>query len=68
MYVNMEVGHPRGEDGKLEHAIVKKRAIDVDGNPIGVPNKNPILESRMNEVKYRIRSKECRFWSRLKIQ
>ena len=52
MYVNMEIGLPRGEDGNLERAIVKKRAVDVDGNPIGVPNKNPILDSSMYEVEY----------------
>ena len=52
MYVNMEIGLPRGEDGELEHAIVKKRAVDIEGRPIGVPNKNPILDSSMYEVEY----------------
>ena len=52
-YVNMEVGMRRGADGEIERATVKKRAIDPDGTPIGIPNKNPLLDTRKFEVEYR---------------
>ena len=51
-YLNMEIGLPRGEDGEREHAIVKRRAIDVDGKPVGKSNTNPILDSSLYEVEY----------------
>ena len=51
-YVHMEVGIPRGPDGDLENAVVKKRALDIDGIPIGTANKNPILDTRAYEVEY----------------
>ena len=52
-YVNMEVGMRRGADGEIERATVKKRAIDPDGTPIGISNKNPLLDTRKFEVEYR---------------
>ena len=51
-YLNMEVGMPRGEDGEIEHAIVKRRAIDQLGQPIGVSNDNPMLDTRQYDVEY----------------
>lgn len=51
-YVHMELGMPRGADGDLERATVKRRAIDVDGKPIGVAHKNPFLDTRQYEVEY----------------
>ena len=51
-YVHMELGVPRGPDGELECAVVKKRALDIDGIPIGIANKNPILDTRAYEVEY----------------
>lgn len=51
-YVSMEVNIPRGSDGETENAIVKRRALDIDGVPIGKPNKNPILDTRRYEVQY----------------
>jgi hypothetical protein len=33
-YLNMEIGMPRGEDGAVEHAIVKRRAVDYLGQPV----------------------------------
>jgi hypothetical protein len=51
-YLNMEVGMPRGEDGEIEHAIVKRRAIDQLGEPIGVSNANPMLDTRQYDVEY----------------
>jgi hypothetical protein len=44
-YVNMELGLPRGNDGELYHAVVKKRAIDDNGKPIGKRDDNPILDT-----------------------
>ena len=51
-YVNMEVGIPRGPDGELENAKVKRRALDVDGMPIGRESNNPVLDTRAYEVQY----------------
>lgn len=51
-YVNMEIGMPRGPDGTLMHATVKRRAIDVDGNPMGVPSNNPITDTRLYDVEF----------------
>jgi hypothetical protein len=49
-YKNMEIGLPRGEDGALQHARVKRRALDDDGKPIGTPSNNPLLDTRAYEV------------------
>ena len=51
-YVNMEVNLPRGKEGEIEYARVKKRALDRDGRPIGKCNKNPILDTRAYEIEY----------------
>jgi hypothetical protein len=51
-YVNMEVSLPRGEDNTMEFAKVTKRMRDNDGNPIGVANDNPILDTRLYEVEW----------------
>ena len=45
-YIKMEVGLPRGPDGELENAVMKKRAVDVDDIPIGKANDNPVLGIR----------------------
>ena len=51
-YLNMELGIPRGEDGEMQHATVKRRAIDVDGKPIGTRHDNPLLDTRQYEVEH----------------
>ena len=51
LMVNMELALPRGDAGP-EFARVTKRMKDQDGNPIGVPNKNPVLDTRMFEVEF----------------
>ena len=51
-YLNMELGLPRGTDGELHHATVKRRRVDDDGNPIGSSHKNPILDSREYDVEF----------------
>ena len=51
-YFNMEVGIPRGPDGELENTKVKRRALDVDGMPIGRTSNNPVLDTRAYEVHY----------------
>ena len=50
-YLSMELGLNRGEDG-LHLARVKRRALDDEGKPLGVPNNNPILDSRQYEVEF----------------
>ena len=49
----MEIGLERGNDDELEKATVKRRAINPDGTPVGIPNKNPLLDTRKFEVEYR---------------
>lgn len=49
-YRNMEIGLPRGPDGELQHAVVKRRAVDDHGVPIGNANTNPLLDTRAYEV------------------
>ena len=48
----MEIVLPRGDDGELYHAIVKKQATDVDGKPYGVNTGNPLTNSRRYEVEF----------------
>jgi len=50
-YVNMELALPRG-DNRPTYAKVKSRVKDADGKPIGVANKNPILDTRLFEVEF----------------
>ena len=57
-YINMELGIPRGPDEELQHAVVKRRAIDEDGKPIGLPHNNPIMDTRAYEVEFLDRSTE----------
>lgn len=51
-YVNMEIALPRGEDGAMQFAQVKKRKIDSDGVPIGVANDNPLFDNRVYVVEW----------------
>ena len=51
-YLRMEVGLPRGMDGELQHATVKRRALDVDGKPYGTAHNNPLLDSCRYEIEY----------------
>ena len=51
-YVHMEIGLPRGPDGELQFARVKRQVLDDEGNPLGTSNNNPLLDGRMNEVEY----------------
>jgi hypothetical protein len=39
-YLNIELGLPRGQDDALKYAQVKRRAVDVEGKPIGRPSTN----------------------------
>ena len=48
----MDIGLPRGDDDQLYHAIVKKRAVDVEGKPIGRANNNPLTDSRRYEDEF----------------
>lgn len=50
-YLRMELALPRDGDGP-SLARVKKRLKDGDGNPIGVANNNPILDTRIFEVEF----------------
>ena len=49
-YVDMELVLPCGEDDSLMHAIVKRRKLDDDGNPIGTESTNPLVDMRAYEI------------------
>ena len=51
-YIDMEVALPRGLDGGLFHAKVKRREMDRARNPIGEETNNPIIDTRLYEVEY----------------
>ena len=50
-YMNMEVTLPRDTEGP-DFAHVTKRLKDANGLPIGTANENPILDTKMYEVKF----------------
>ena len=43
---------PRGAEGQLLHARVKRRAVDSDGKPLGVGSSKPITDTRLYEIEY----------------
>ena len=51
-YLNMELAVPRGDNPNTQYTKVMKWLRDADGIPIGMANKNPILDSHMYEVEY----------------
>ena len=48
----MEIGLPRGPDGILMHTTVKRRAVDVNDNPVVVSSNNPITDTRLYDVEF----------------
>jgi hypothetical protein len=48
----MELGLPRVQDDELAYARVKRRAVDVEGKPVGRPSTNPLLDARQYEVEF----------------
>ena len=50
-YINVQFFLPNN-DGVLVLAKVKKRKRDSSGNPIGEPNKNPILDTCVYELEF----------------
>jgi len=51
-YLRMEIGLPRGPDGELQHATVRRRLTTDEGVPIGRAHSNPLMDSRVYEVEY----------------
>ena len=51
-YIDMELGLPCGEDYSLMHAIVKRRNLDDDGNPIRTESTNPSVDTRAYEIEF----------------
>ena len=51
-YLQMGLGLPRGEDGEIQHATVKRRTVDHLGQPIGIAHSNPMLDTRMYDIEY----------------
>ena len=49
-YIGAEVTLPRGD--KMVSGIVKARVKGIEGDPIGVTNQNPILDTRVYEVEF----------------
>ena len=50
-YINIKLALDRGRE-QTEYARVKNRFKDNQGRPIGIALDNPILDTRMYEVKY----------------
>ena len=44
LYLGMELGLNKGDEEGLHFVSVKKRAVYEDGEPIGKPINNPILD------------------------
>ena len=51
-YVNMELAMMRDGGEEAQHAMVKLRAVDRDGKPMGVANNRPFLDSRQYKVEF----------------
>jgi hypothetical protein len=49
-YISVEVLLPKGDEMVLGKVIGRKR--DIDDNPIGMANNNPILDARLYEVQF----------------
>ena len=50
LYINIQVGLPRVNDGDLYHATVKGHVIHDDWKPLGVETSNPITDIRLYEL------------------
>ena len=48
----MELGLPLGEYDNLMHAIVKRRKLDDDDNPIGTESTNSLVDTRSYEIEF----------------
>jgi hypothetical protein len=59
--LHMEIALPRGDDQSMKYTKVIKQLKDENGLPIGTANKNPILDSRLYEVKWLDGSREEMF-------
>jgi hypothetical protein len=49
-YISAQVLLPKGDS--FQSGRVKTRKRDFDGNPVGVANANPLLDTRVNEVEF----------------
>ena len=49
-YIDIEIGPPRGLDGELYHAKVKRHEVDRNGIPVGVETSKPITDTRLYEL------------------
>ena len=48
----MEVGLPLVEYDSLMHAIVKRRKLNDDGNPIVTESTNPLVDTRAYNIEF----------------
>ena len=51
-YMGIELGLPCNDHGALQHTVVKRRAVDIDGKPIGTPHDKTIYDHRQYEVEF----------------
>ena len=51
-YLGMEVNLMRPGEDVPRRGTVKKRIIDNNGKPVGIPNNNPMLDTRKYEVEF----------------
>ena len=48
----MELGVIRSPDSETQQVYVKRRVVDDEGRPVGVPHDNPIIDLRQYEVEF----------------
>ena len=51
-FIGMELGIRRGDDARLDRGVVKRRALDDDGTPMGTHNPNILIDNSIYEVEF----------------
>ena len=64
-YLNMDFGIYRGEAEDLKRARVKRRAVAVEGRPIGQANNTPMLDT--NNMRSNSWTGRSRFTRKIKL-
>ena len=51
-YLNMELALRPNEEEAAHYARVKRRSVDNEGKPLGIPSNNPLTDSRKYDVEF----------------
>ena len=51
-FLGMELGIRRGDDAEMDRGVVKRRATDDGGLPLGIHNENILVDTSMYEVEF----------------